>query len=116
MKRTHGCPSRVRKTLSSSAILAGIGGPLYSVAFVFLYLFQLAPALGLTLASLLLVLGGLLSLAVDPGFKTNHFLYLAYDYDLGKENYRLRIVRFREKENHLIEPRTNARDEDPAWS
>src|SRR5262245_12539572 len=47
-----------------AAILAGIGGPLYSIAFVFLYLFQLAPSLGLTLASLLLVLGGLLSAAV----------------------------------------------------
>lgn len=47
-----------------AAIAAGIGGPLYSVAFVFLYLFQLAPDLGLTLASLLLVLGGLLSAAV----------------------------------------------------
>lgn len=47
-----------------AAIAAGIGGPLYSVAFVFLYLFQLAPDLGLTLASLLLLLGGLLSAAV----------------------------------------------------
>lgn len=46
------------------AIAVGIGGPLYSVAFVFLYLFQLAPDLGLTLASLLLVLGGVLSAAV----------------------------------------------------
>ncbi len=44
-----------------AAILAGIGGPLYSVAFVFLYLFKLAPDLGLALASLLLVLGGILS-------------------------------------------------------
>lgn len=44
-----------------AAIAAGIGGPLYSVAFVFLYLFKLAPDLGLTLASLLLVLGGVLS-------------------------------------------------------
>jgi hypothetical protein len=47
-----------------AAIAAGIGGPLYSVAFVFLYLFQLAPDLGLTLASLLLLLGGVLSGAV----------------------------------------------------
>ncbi len=46
------------------AIIAGIGGPLYSVAFVFLYLYQLAPALGLTLASLLLLVGGVLSAAV----------------------------------------------------
>ncbi len=46
------------------AILAGIGGPLYSIAFVFLHLFQLAPDLGLTLASLLLLLGGVLSATV----------------------------------------------------
>lgn len=44
-----------------AALIAGIGGPLYSIAFVFLYLFKLAPDLGLTLASFLLVLGGLLS-------------------------------------------------------
>ncbi len=53
---------------------------------------------------------GLLGLAVDPGFKTNHFLYVAYDYDLGKEHYRLRIVRFRERENHLTDPRTLIED------
>ena len=47
-----------------AALAAGIGGPLYSVAFVFLYLFKLAPDLGLTLASLLLVLGGILSAVV----------------------------------------------------
>lgn len=44
-----------------AAIAAGIGGPLYSVAFVFLYLFKLAPDLGLALASLLLLVGGLLT-------------------------------------------------------
>jgi glucose/arabinose dehydrogenase len=35
---------------------------------------------------------GLLGLAVDPGFQTNHFLFLAYNYDLGKEDYRLWFV------------------------
>lgn len=47
-----------------AAIIAGIGGPLYSVAFVFLYLFKLAPDLGLTLATLLLMLGGILTVVV----------------------------------------------------
>lgn len=64
-----------------AAIAAGIGGPLYSVAFVFLYLFKLAPDLGLALASLLLLVGGVLSAVVmvalyqivretDTGFAT----------------------------------------------
>src|SRR5262249_26782874 len=42
---------------------------------------------------------GALGLAVDPGFATNHFLYLAYNYDLGGANYRLRVVRYREAKN-----------------
>lgn len=50
-----------------AAIAAGIGGPLYSVAFVFLYLFKLAPDLGLALASLLLLIGGLLTTAALIG-------------------------------------------------
>ncbi len=49
---------------------------------------------------------GLLGLALDPGFGTNHFLYLAYNYDLGKEKYRMRVVRYREQQNHLLEPKT----------
>src|SRR5437899_489992 len=49
---------------------------------------------------------GALGLAVDPGFATNHFVYLAYNYDLGKENYRLRVVRYREAKSRLNEPRT----------
>src|SRR5215468_8346532 len=49
---------------------------------------------------------GALGLAVDPGFTTNHFLYLAYNYDLGKEDYRLRVVRYRESKNRLGEPHT----------
>lgn len=48
---------------------------------------------------------GLLGLALDPGFGTNHFLYLAYNYDLGKEKYRMRVVRYREQQNRLIAPR-----------
>lgn len=49
---------------------------------------------------------GLLGLALDPGFSTNHFLYLAYNYDLAKEQYRMRIVRYREQQNRLSEPKT----------
>lgn len=49
---------------------------------------------------------GALGMAIDPGFSTNHFLYLAYNYDLGKEKYRLRIVRYHEAENRLLEPHT----------
>lgn len=48
----------------TAALAAGIGGILYSVAFVFLVVFALAPALGLTLASLLLLVGGILSACV----------------------------------------------------
>lgn len=47
---------------------------------------------------------GALGMAVDPGFATNHFLYLAYNYDSGKEKYRLRVLRYREAQNRLGEP------------
>jgi glucose/arabinose dehydrogenase len=53
---------------------------------------------------------GALGLAVDPGFATNHFIYLAYDYDSGKENYRLRVVRYREAKNQLTDPLTLIED------
>jgi glucose/arabinose dehydrogenase len=53
---------------------------------------------------------GQLGLTVDPDFATNHRLYLAYNYDLGNERYRLRVVRFRERENQLVEPRTLIED------
>lgn len=53
---------------------------------------------------------GLLGLAVDPGFHTNRFIYLAYNYDRGKEHYRLRVVRFKEQENRLVEPHTLIED------
>ena len=44
---------------------------------------------------------GLLGLAVHPGFATNHFFYAAYNYDRGTEDYRLRVVRYREENNRL---------------
>jgi glucose/arabinose dehydrogenase len=53
---------------------------------------------------------GLLGLALDPNFANNHFVYTAYNYDRGNENYRLRVVRFREAQNHLTEPHTLIED------
>jgi glucose/arabinose dehydrogenase len=53
---------------------------------------------------------GLLGLALSPGFNTNHFVYLAYNYDPGRETYRMRVVRYREKQNRLIEPKTLIED------
>ena len=47
---------------------------------------------------------GLLGLAVDPDFKRNHFLYAAYNYGSEEERYRLRVVRFVERDNQLLEP------------
>jgi hypothetical protein len=46
------------------AILAGIGGPLYFIAFVVLVVLGVAPGLGLPLSSLLLMLGGIVSTVV----------------------------------------------------
>jgi aldose sugar dehydrogenase len=48
---------------------------------------------------------GALGLALDPGFATNHFVYLAYNYERGKEDYRMRVVRYREAKNRLSERR-----------
>ncbi|PWU18616.1 MAG: glucose sorbosone dehydrogenase [Verrucomicrobia bacterium] len=53
---------------------------------------------------------GALGLALDPGFATNHLVYLAYNYDLGKEQYRLRIVRYHEATNHFSQPHTLLED------
>jgi len=46
------------------AILAGIGGPLYAIAFVGLVVLGVAPGLGLPLSSLFLMVGGLASTVV----------------------------------------------------
>src|SRR5262249_10248318 len=51
-----------------------------------------------------------LGLAIDPGFLTNHWFYVAYNYDLGNEHYRLRVVRFVERQNQLVEPHTLIED------
>jgi glucose/arabinose dehydrogenase/mono/diheme cytochrome c family protein len=47
---------------------------------------------------------GLLGLALDPGFATNHHVYLAYNYDAGRERYRMRVMRFTESNNRLADP------------
>jgi glucose/arabinose dehydrogenase len=46
---------------------------------------------------------GLMDLTLHPQFAGNHFLYLAYAY-LG-EGQSVRVVRYREKDNTLIEPK-----------
>lgn len=63
---------------------------------------------------------GMLGLAIDPHFKTNHFFYLAYDYrvkpfDPRNPSFRLRVVRYRESHDKLVEPKTLLENL-PAWS
>jgi glucose/arabinose dehydrogenase len=63
---------------------------------------------------------GMLGMAADPHFSRNHFLYLAYDYrlepfDPRSPQFRLRIVRYREAHDKLIEPKTLLENL-PAWS
>lgn len=63
---------------------------------------------------------GMLGLAADPHFSENHFLYLAYDYrlepfDAQHPQFRLRVVRYREENDKLVEPHTLIEDI-PAWS
>jgi aldose sugar dehydrogenase len=48
---------------------------------------------------------GLLGITAHPGFATNHFLYLAYNYTETNQ-FRLRVVRYREAQNKLTDPRT----------
>jgi aldose sugar dehydrogenase len=63
---------------------------------------------------------GMLGMAADPHFPENHFLYLAYDYELEpfdprSPQFRLRLVRYRELHDKLIEPKTLIENL-PAWS
>jgi glucose/arabinose dehydrogenase len=63
---------------------------------------------------------GMLGLVADPAFRHNHFLYLAYDYrkepfDPHAPQFRMRIVRYREADDRLIEPRVLLEDL-PSWS
>lgn len=48
---------------------------------------------------------GLLGMAAHPGFATNHLLYLAYNYTTNGVP-KLKVVRYRETGNTLIEPHT----------
>ena len=48
--------------------------------------------------------GGLMGLTLHPQFGSNHLLYVAYMYrDRGRS---VRVVRYREADNRLVEPRT----------
>jgi glucose/arabinose dehydrogenase/cytochrome c553 len=63
---------------------------------------------------------GMLGLVADPHFARNHFLYLAYDYnvqpvDPAHPQYRMRIVRYVERKDKLIEPKVLLEDI-PAWT
>ena len=63
---------------------------------------------------------GMLGMAADPHFSANHFLYLAYDYQLEpfdprNPQFRLRLVRYRESHDKLVEPKTLIENL-PAWS
>jgi len=53
---------------------------------------------------------GLLGMAVHPGFATNHWFYLAYNYTNAAGAFRLRVVRYEEKNNQLIQPLTLIED------
>jgi glucose/arabinose dehydrogenase/cytochrome c5 len=63
---------------------------------------------------------GMLGMAADPEFAHNHFLYLAYDYrvepfDPKAPEFRLRLVRYREANDKLVDPKTLVENV-PAWS
>lgn len=80
----------------------------------------LLPAAALTVDVALGNKMGMLGLAADPHFTDNHFLYVAYDYQIPTDDpqhpqYRLRVARYREANNQLVEPRTII-DDIPAWT
>jgi glucose/arabinose dehydrogenase len=63
---------------------------------------------------------GMLGMVADPHFAKNHYLYLAYDYrvqpfDPNDPQFRLRLVRYCEQNDRLIEPKVLIEDL-PAWS
>jgi len=49
---------------------------------------------------------GLLGMTVHPGFATNHWFYLAYNYTNDAGAFRLRVMRYEEKNNRLTQPLT----------
>ncbi|MEJ7576352.1 MAG: PQQ-dependent sugar dehydrogenase [Pyrinomonadaceae bacterium] len=52
---------------------------------------------------------GLMGMTLHPRFADNHFIYLAYAYD-GRAGKRVRVVRFREANNTLLESHTIIED------
>jgi glucose/arabinose dehydrogenase len=63
---------------------------------------------------------GMLGLVADPHFAANHFLYVAYNYrlepfDAAHQQFRMRVARYREDHDKLLDPKTVIEDI-PAWS
>jgi glucose/arabinose dehydrogenase len=52
---------------------------------------------------------GLMSIALHPQFATNHWLYLSYAYK-GKEGQRVRVTRYRENGNDLVDQKVIIED------
>lgn len=48
---------------------------------------------------------GLLGLVLDPGFAANHFVYLAECHGSDDRHNDVRVVRYREESDHLLEPK-----------
>jgi len=49
---------------------------------------------------------GLMGMTLHPGFAENHFVYLAYAYQNAAKDQTVRVVRYRENGETLIEPKT----------
>lgn len=49
---------------------------------------------------------GLMGMALHPDFAENHFVYLAYAYQNAKKDQTVRVVRYRENGETLVEPKT----------
>ena len=64
MRGDEGKMGSFQRFAGISAVAAGIGGPLYSIAFVVLVVLGINPGLGLPMSALLLMLGAILTTAV----------------------------------------------------
>jgi glucose/arabinose dehydrogenase len=49
---------------------------------------------------------GLMGMTLHPNFTENHFVYLAYAYQDANKNQTVRVARFRETSETLVEPKT----------
>lgn len=50
--------------------------------------------------------GGLMGMTLHPNFAENHFVYLAYVYRDSQDNQNVRVARYRETGETLVEPKT----------